>query len=181
MCALQACRSASGRFVVATLLVVIVRSAEAQAPGPEVGALAPNVALDRLGGGRMDLADLRGRPVIINFWATWCGPCRSEMPLLISSWQEHRYLGLEVLAVNLTDQERPKDIKRFAEELKLPFPVLLDHRGRVRERYLLFTLPTTVFLDSGGVVRAIHPGPLVREVLAQGLAAILPDSQLEPR
>jgi thiol-disulfide isomerase/thioredoxin len=174
-------RSSGLRLAVVCLLVVGVAPAGAQARGPEVGVTAPEVVLDRLGGGRVDLADLRGRPVIINFWATWCGPCRSEMPTLISTWEEQRDFGLEVLAVNLTDQERRKDITRFVEALRIPFPVLLDRRGQVRERYVLFTLPTTVFVDSGGLVRALHPGPLGRDDLAHGLATILPDPIAAPR
>ena len=81
---------------------------------------------------------------------------------------------LEIVAVNLTDQERGKDVRRFVEQLALPFHVALDARGRVRERYGLVSLPTTVFVDSAGTVRARHSGPLSEHNLAEGLAAILP-------
>ena len=77
----------------------------------------------------MSLDSLRGRPVLINFWASWCVPCRQEMPELAAAWQAQRASGLEVLAVNLTDQERLKDVETFVAELALPFPVLLDKRG----------------------------------------------------
>ncbi len=70
------------------------------------------------------------------------------MPELALAWKQHRAAGLEVLAVNLTDQERRKDVHRFAEDLGIPFPVLLDVRDRVRERYELVMLPTTVFVDT---------------------------------
>jgi peroxiredoxin len=139
-----------------------------------VGGPAPAIGLDLLGGGKATLASYLGRPVIINFWATWCVPCRQEMPELAAAWQARRASGLEVLAVNLTDQERLKDVAAFVAELALPFPVLLDKRGRVRERYDLVTLPTTYFVDSVGVVRAVHPGPLTRGALEKGLALILP-------
>jgi peroxiredoxin len=96
------------------------------------------------------------------------------MPDLVATWQAQRASGLEVLAVNVTDQERLKDVEAFVAELALPFPVLLDDRGRIRERYDLTTLPTTYFVDSLGVVRRVHPGPLTRGGLEQGLALILP-------
>jgi len=141
---------------------------------PEVGASAPAISLDLLGGGKTTLASLLGRPVLINFWATWCAPCRQEMPELAATWQAQRASGLEVLAVNLTDQERPKDVEAFVTELALPFPVLLDKRGRIRERYSLTTLPTTYFVDTLGVVRGMHPGPLTKGALEKGLTLILP-------
>jgi peroxiredoxin len=147
---------------------------EGQAARPEVGDSAPAISLDRLGGGKASLASLQGRPVLINFWATWCVPCRQEMPDLAAAWQAHRASELEVLAINLTDQERPKDVEAFVAELALPFPVLLDKRGRVRERYGLAALPTTYFVDALGVVRGVHPGPLTRAALATGLTRILP-------
>jgi peroxiredoxin len=139
-----------------------------------VGGSAPAISLDLLGGGKATLASLLGRPVLINFWATWCAPCRQEMPELAATWQARRASGLEVLAVNLTDQERRKDVEAFVAELGLPFPVLLDKRGRVRERYGLATLPTTYFVDSLGVVRGVHPGPLTKGALEKGLALVLP-------
>ncbi|HET6346671.1 MAG TPA: TlpA disulfide reductase family protein [Myxococcota bacterium] len=148
--------------------------AEGQAARPEVGDSAPAIHLDLLGGGKASLASHLGRPVVLNFWATWCVPCRQEMPELAAAWQARRAGGLEVLAVNLTDQERLKDVEAFVAELALPFPVLLDKRGRVRERYGLATLPTTYFVDTLGVVRAVHPGPLTRGVLEKGLALTLP-------
>ena len=98
------------------------------------------------------------------------------MPLLISAWHAHRSSAIEIVAVNLTDQERRKDIGRFVEEMRMPFPVLLDEKGRVRERYALTTVPTTVFVDSSGIVRAVHPGPISAAALARGLGTILPPS-----
>jgi len=146
----------------------------AQEPPPLLGSPAPALALSQLGGGTVDLTSLRGRPVVVNFWATWCGPCRDEMPELASRWRAHQSTGLEVLAVNSTDQERGKDVRRFVERLALPFPILLDKRGRMRERYALTTLPTTVFVDSAGVVRAVHAGALGPTQLDHGLSLILP-------
>jgi peroxiredoxin len=153
---------------------------EGQDAKVDAGTPAPPISLRLLGGGRTELEALRGRPVIINFWATWCAPCRQEMPELAAIWQAQRASGLEVLAVNVTDQERRKDVAAFVAELGLPFPVLLDERGRVRERYDLTTLPTTYFVDSLGVVRRVHPGPLTRGALKQGLALILPAAGSPP-
>jgi thiol-disulfide isomerase/thioredoxin len=123
--------------------------------------------------------ELRGKPVILNFWATWCTPCRTEFPDLISTWREAGG-ALEIVAVNLTDQERKKDVVRFVEEFAVPFPVVLDTRGKVRELYSLITMPTSVFLDSTGIVRRIHPGPLTRPALAHGLEAILSGRESGP-
>ena len=148
--------------------------ATAQDLPPKIDNPAPALALAQLDGGTLDLVALRGRPVVVNFWATWCRPCRDEMPLLAARWRAHQSVGLEVLAVNSTDQERGKDVRRFVERLALPFPILLDKRGQMRERYALTTLPTTVFVDSAGVVRAVHSGALSPEQLDQALALILP-------
>jgi peroxiredoxin len=160
------------RDVRAWALVAVIgafgRAAGAQSAALEPGRLAPAFDLATLDGGHVALADFRGRPVVINFWATWCVPCRVEMPMLVGAWRGNRDRGLEVLAVNLTDQERGKDVRRFVEELALPFHVALDERGRVRERYRLVSLPTTVFVDSTGTVRGHHSGPLSEHNLAEG-------------
>jgi hypothetical protein len=96
------------------------------------------------------------------------------MPNLIEAWRADSG-AMDVLAVNLTDQEKRKDVTRFVTELGIPFPVLLDVRGKVRELYSLVSLPTTVFLDSSGVVRTIHSGPLTPDALERGLATIRPN------
>jgi peroxiredoxin len=160
--------------VLALALMAATVPVQAQQDGPRIGHEALHFELDRLDSGHVELEGLRGRPVIINFWASWCAPCRAEMPDLISAWRQHSGHGLQVLAVNLTDQERRKDVTRFVAELEMPFPVLLDTRGKVRELYALISLPTTVFVDSTGIVRGVHSGPLTRNALALGLGAILP-------
>jgi peroxiredoxin len=142
--------------------------------GLDAGQEAPGFSLERLDGGRLALSDLRGRPVLINFWASWCVPCRVEMPALAQAWRAQRAQGLEVVAINLTDQERRADIARFVSDLALPFTVLLDVRGRVRERYRLVQLPTTIFLDSAGIIRRRHSGPLSSEDLDAGLRSLAP-------
>lgn len=141
-----------------------------QAPGWP----APEFELKSLEGRRTRLSEFRGRPVIVNFWASWCVPCREELPAIMAAYERHSVAGLAVLAVNLRDQERERDVRRFVEEFRLPFPILLDARGAVRRRYRVRAIPTTVFIDSTGTVRLTHAGPLTAEAFRRGLGEILP-------
>jgi len=152
---------------------VLVAALAAQRP--DVGTAAPDFTLRTLAGDTVRLSALRGRPVLVNFWASWCGPCRSEMPAIIEVHRAHGDAGLTVLAVNLRDQERERDVRRFVDELRIPFAVPLDARGKVRRAYRLRAVPTTVFIDTAGVIRMVRPGPLTPEALGQGLTAILPE------
>ncbi len=138
-----------------------------------VGQPAPEFSLTALSGEAVKLADLRGHPVVLNFWATWCPPCLTELPALVSAWNTHRPAGLQVLAIN-GDDEKPAVIRDFTARMALPFPVLLDARARVNDRYRVTGLPSTVFIDSAGVVRALNLGPIDRETLARDLQTILP-------
>jgi len=159
----------------ATALALVLVASPAAAQTVRLGAIAPELNLPTLGGGHVQLSKLRGRPVVISFWNTWCKPCRTEFPELVRVHHEHGPAGLYVLAVNERDQElRTKDVQEFVDEFSVPFAVALDQRGRSRRTYLIFGLPTTVFIDTGGVVQRILRGPISREQLDRGIAAILP-------
>ncbi len=119
---------------------------------PEVGHLAPDFTLPSLDGQTVRLSDLRGKAVLLNFWATWCAPCRLEMPTMDKAYQEYKSRGLEILAVSL-DAGSNSVVKNFMQELKLDFPVLLDPDMEVLRLYRQFSIPATFLIDKQGIVR----------------------------
>ena len=133
----------------------------------DVGQRAPDLALETLDGQTVRLSELRGRVVLLNFWATWCVPCRAEMPEIQSAYETNRARGFEVLAINL--QERPDEIRPFLSELGLTFPVLLDRDGAVARQYLARALPASYLVDREGIIRYGRIGTLSHEVLAEQL------------
>lgn len=161
------------RSISVAVLVLAASTVRAQT----VGAPAPDFTIKTLVGDTVVLMRYRGRPVMLNFWASWCGPCRSEMHDIATAYESHTSEGLAVLAINMTDQERMKNVRQFATDLHIPFPILLDEKGELRERYALIGLPTSVFIDRSGVVRMVQRGPISSDALQHGLSLILPKPQ----
>lgn len=126
---------------------------------PEVGLVAPPFELQSLAGESVRLSDLRGKPVILNFWATWCGPCRLEMPVF-QEYQDEYGSDLVILTVNSGETEG--DIVRFLAELDLDLTVLLDEDLEVGELYRVMGLPSTFFMDGEGVIRFKHLGVITK-------------------
>jgi thiol-disulfide isomerase/thioredoxin len=124
--------------------------------GPEIGKLAPDFTLNGLDGQETSLSGFRGRPVLLNFWATWCGPCQMEMPLLQGIYEKWAGTGLVLLAVNL--QEDPASVREFVESAGYTFPVLLSPGNDVPLAYNIRGIPATFFIDADGVIRDIKIG-----------------------
>ena len=137
---------------------------------PKIDKPAADFELKTLDGETIRLADLRGHPVVINFWATWCGPCRLEMPLLQS--YAHKYApSLVVLGVNY--DEPAADVQAFVQELGLDFKILMDPGGKVTEDiYRVRGFPTTFFVDKDGVIRYQHIGQMDEGQLVKYLEGI---------
>jgi cytochrome c biogenesis protein CcmG, thiol:disulfide interchange protein DsbE len=138
---------------------------------PRIGEAAPEFTLARLSGEPLALSDLRGQPVIVNFWASWCPPCRGEMPDLEDLAREQRASGLTVIAVNLDEESAA--VQRYATALDLTLPIGLDRGGRVSALYNLVALPTSFFVDRQGVVRDLNIGALTARGLRTKVARIL--------
>jgi peroxiredoxin len=138
--------------------------------GLSPGDLAPNFALQGGDGAIRQLADYRGKPVVLNFWATWCAPCRQEMPELVAAFQDHQDQDLVILGINA--QESGQQARQFMDQYQITFPVALDSRGEVQQLYQVRGLPTTVFIDREGRIAVRHAGLLTREMLDQYLAEI---------
>lgn len=139
----------------------------------QIGEVAPDFGLTTLEGEGVKLSDYKGQPVILNFWATWCAPCRVEMPELEDTYQAHKDDGLVILALNR--EEAPEVVKEyFVDEMGLSFTALLDETGAVAESYGVFNMPTTYFVSPEGEVKVIHRGPMNRELIEDYLAQTVP-------
>jgi peroxiredoxin len=121
-----------------------------------VGANAPDFTLKTLGGPNMRLQEQRGKVVLVNFWATWCGPCRKEIPHLNRIADKYKSSGLVLMGVNVDDDVR--NASDVATKLKVSFPVLLDTDKRVSKLYDLNSMPSTMVIDRSGRVRYLHRG-----------------------
>ena len=162
------------RWVLFIAVVVAVKAPGVDAQSIESGQRAPDFDLPTLNGGRLELSKLRGHPVILSFWATWCPPCRKEFPELVELREIHAADGLYVVGVNGRDQERStRDVQRFVDFFSAPFPIALDNRGSVRRKYRIEAQPTTIFIDADGMVRRVHAGLITRNELDEGVALIL--------
>lgn len=152
---------------------LITPLAQAQSYARE-GSPAPNFDLQTIDGKDVRLSDFTGKPVLINTWATWCPPCRLEMPGIQAAYEQYQGQGLVVLGIDLTVQDNLSQVPEFIREFKLTFPILLDVTGDVSARlYGLRGLPTSFFIDRSGTLRLIQIGGMTSEQLNENLAVIL--------
>mgnify|MGYP001163261967 CR=1 FL=1 len=133
--------------------------------GLDIGNKAPDFELQTLSGDEVKLSDFQGKRVMINFWATWCPPCRAEMPDMEKFYQDK---DIEVLAVNLTESENSlKDVEEFSNEFGLTFPILLDTELVAATLYAIKPIPTTYMVDSNGIIQYRAFGPLNYDLMVQ--------------
>jgi cytochrome c biogenesis protein CcmG/thiol:disulfide interchange protein DsbE len=141
-------------------------------PLPRPGFPAPDFTLETLDGRAVTLSDLRGQVLLINFWASWCPPCREEMPAIQQVYERYRGQDFVVLAVNL--QEQDAQVTAFSDRLELTFPVLMDRDGSVFDRYRVMALPSTFFVDRAGVIQELAVGgPLSRAFIESQVVPLL--------
>jgi len=149
--------------LVSGLVIGGCSSSPAPTPVPQVGNPAPDFQLQSLDGQAVSLSALRGRPVLLNFWATWCGPCQIEMPFLQEAFDDSEWSekGLVILAVN--QGESPSRAKQFMERNDLSFLVLLDTNFEVSEAYNASRIPVTFFIDKDGIIKDKKIGPFTSQ------------------
>jgi len=163
------------------LAVWMMRRGEAPRPAPSagdflaaqaltVGTPAPNFRLPLLDGGEIDLSALRGRPVLVNFWASWCAPCRAEMPALERVAQSYEQAGLVVVGIN--QLEDPDTVRQFVQEFGISFPIALDRDGTVSRDWRVYGIPQTYLIDADGVIRKAWVGMVTEDSVSRALAEL---------
>ena len=149
-------------------------STNGRIPAPRAGFLAPEFALQTMDGETVSLASLRGQAVLVNIWASWCMPCRAEMPAMQRVYEEYKADGLVVLAVNSTVQDSADRAASFVQELGLTFPIVLDVEGKATGLYQVSALPSSFFVGRDGViVEVVIGGPMSEALLRTRVEKIL--------
>ena len=148
---LQYLKSLSWLLVLFTSLSLLATANAANIQGK-----APNFTLKSNTGKNIKLSELRGQVVLLNFWASWCGPCRQEMPLLEKLYKRYSALGFTVLGVNV--EEDPRKAKKLLKDIPVSFPILFDTTNKVSRQYKVSGMPSTVMIDRDGNMRYLHKG-----------------------
>lgn len=145
------------------LLLQPARGSGTPLAGPFVGAQAPDFTSVTVDGERISLKDFQGQIVVLNFWATWCLPCREEMPALEARYEKYKHLGFVILAI---DFDEPSEVVRsFRDEFGLTFPVLLDPGAEIQKLYRVRGYPTSYFVDRDGTIQVQHIGVMIEDQL----------------
>ena len=139
-----------------TGLILLFTASVSYATSVKTSGKAPNFTLKSRSGKNIKLSELRGQVVMLNFWASWCGPCRKEMPLLEKIHKKYKRLGFTLLGVNV--EQDSKAAKKYLKKVKVSFPVLFDKTNKTSKLYNISAMPTTIIIDRSGNQRFIHKG-----------------------
>jgi peroxiredoxin len=152
-------RRVNGKVRLLTILMaasVLLLPAAVMAGDIAPGAAAPGFQLNSSTGKPIGLADLKGQVVLINFWASWCGPCRQEMPILDQLYHSYQAAGFTLIGVNV--EPNASDAKKFLKDTPVTFPILFDPTSAVSKLYEVSGMPSTVIVDRDGKIRYVHHG-----------------------
>lgn len=152
------------------------RAAQALERAPTLGFLAPDFTLADLNGQMITLSRLFGKPILLNFWASWCPPCRKEMPELQAFHEQYKD---QVIVLGINWAEEPETMRAFLERYDITYTNLLDRQGKAFVAYRLTGIPTTFFLDERGVIRGVWLGPLKTDEIAEDFAKITTSFRLQ--
>jgi len=142
-------------------------------PAPHPGFLMPDFSLEDLDGNEIDVSVYQGSPLVLNYWASWCGPCRAEMPALERIHAEYAKDGLVILGINGTNQDNLKSVVEFIKQYQLTFPVLLDQNGHVGRLYQIQSLPTTFFINPDGTIADLVTGGMSETLIRSKINDLL--------
>ncbi|ALC92767.1 membrane-associated thiol-disulfide oxidoreductase [Bacillus sp. FJAT-18017] len=141
--------------------------------GLREGNIAPDFQIKTLDGADVKLSELRGKKIIVNFWATWCPPCKAEIPHMQDFYDSVDKTKVEILAINLTTTEKNTgSVKEFVTDKNVTFPVLLDEDGDISDQYQAITIPTSYLIDTKGIVRKKIVGPMDKDMMNQLIKSI---------
>jgi cytochrome c biogenesis protein CcmG, thiol:disulfide interchange protein DsbE len=135
-------------------------------PAPNIGSPAPDFSINLLNGDTFNLKENQGRTILLNFWATWCAPCRLEMPVFQEYYQQARD---DLLIAAINNAEEQTIVQEYVDELGLSFPILLDDDASIQRLYRVRGYPTTLLIDSQGIIQVYHVGILTEQQLEQYL------------
>ncbi len=144
-------------------------------PVPEVGRQAPDFTLTDLEGNSVTLSNFRGKVVFINFWASWCPPCRAEMPEIEALYQEYKdkdvvVIGVDILVWEILKGYDESDVRQFVQQGGYSWTFVLDTTGEVANNYGIIAIPTSFFLDKEGVIQAVNVGAMTKRAMESRLA-----------
>jgi peroxiredoxin len=136
--------------------------------------LAPEISLTSLDGEVVNLSDLRGQVVLVNIWASWCTPCKTEMPAIQNMYDKYKDDGFVVLAVNATNSDNINNVMNFVDNQNLTFPILLDIEGAISQKYQVQALPSSFFITKDGIINeVVIGGPMAEALLESRISSLL--------